>query len=741
MSAPQNSVNHTNLFYQAVLHLFGKLVKAADESDPPPLPRTVLDKYMTELYRFHLWGDEFSESNIDLDRHLANSAKLHDNVLLILEQLSRALRLDLVQALAPRLVPDEALNDAINNVALLQTSISKYDERVNDGDLDWDNESLAGSESSNPSWESILDDIIIYIDCLMDLLDVLNSPTLGTVSGQNPSSGETKDHNYSENPDPDASAVAGNAKNYCLKVSIKSQSDPDNCTPGASQWKSSHGSFSISDQYLSSVPTNMKDQPWMWVLGDAIILVSFPQTYYPAKEDISGTPLQQSITRRLEMSREKAALSIYELALVVFEECLNTPYDSSSSKSEEIQRLTINKYFEAIGALTDQHHRSFQHVWQWTQKASILYRAKKLKNINDSHLDLQHLATESDARTLLEVERIIHELIFMIDTQKQHLKALSRFCNHVKDILDPEEDRKGGHEPETTRDEFAISLDGAIAVLNRGQNPLTEKKPVECLLKPPDKTKTQSERLGGKRTKNETKENKNTKQGLEKELLHKLDDGHSKPSIDLLIPFNLNSQEVLLEFQDRIDELEGLKKGAESTFLSIKHLLDLKKQQADVVAAWESVKQAERALLQARKLQILTMAAFLFLPLCFVASIYGMNTGNDPITLVRQSGSMILVPSAIILVTTICFFHSLKESRAFGKALFTYIWRWIKSQIYWILHEIREGWSSSSTRVRKTAEETIQKIKQDMERIRNTQRRKVEGKGKRRRARSGVNEE
>ncbi|KAK4162354.1 hypothetical protein QBC43DRAFT_336412 [Cladorrhinum sp. PSN259] len=169
------NLGHASLFYRAILHLFGKLVQAAKELNPPELPRTLVDNYAAELYRLYLWGDGFSTSDGELDKNLTKSVNLRDSVLLILEQLSRALRFDLMQLLSGSILPNSTLDEALNNLDSLQNFICDI-ESSNDVDPEWDEESLASSENSEQSGEGILEDIITYIDCLMDLNDALESP-------------------------------------------------------------------------------------------------------------------------------------------------------------------------------------------------------------------------------------------------------------------------------------------------------------------------------------------------------------------------------------------------------------------------------------------------------------------------------------------------------------------------------------------------------------------------------------
>ncbi|CAM1509028.1 Fc.00g027670.m01.CDS01 [Cosmosporella sp. VM-42] len=101
----------------------------------------------------------------------------------------------------------------------------------------------------------------------------------------------------------------------------------------------------------------------------------------------------------------------------------------------------------------------------------------------------------------------------------------------------------------------------------------------------------------------------------------------NKKKLVRLQTFTKNVDEILEEADDHIEELEGLHKSAESVCKGLEHLLALKQQQASVVQAWEAIRQGEQAVKQGRAIMIFTIITIIFLPLAFMAAIFGMN--ND----------------------------------------------------------------------------------------------------------------
>lgn len=267
---------------------------------------------------------------------------------------------------------------------------------------------------------------------------------------------------------------------------------------------------------------------------------------------------------------------------------------------------------------TNQHTISFQHVWHWTQKASAVYRSKS-KFVDSSDLHVPLLDIHPEGKLQREVKDIIDELDIMINVHKKQKEVIRRFCKHVERILDPE-----GRWP-----------DGAD---HHDQQPH---------LRAPPNT------------------NNNTFSGPSFSARYE-ESAKRKERRDQLCWFRMQSHELLAEVDDRLDELEGLKKGAESTatsvssssfrltglaasltiFLQVNDLLSLKQQQASVVQAWESVKQAEEAVRQGRAIMMFTVITIIFvskqkfsrsiwwstkasntiqLPMSFISSIFGMN--------------------------------------------------------------------------------------------------------------------
>lgn len=73
----------------------------------------------------------------------------------------------------------------------------------------------------------------------------------------------------------------------------------------------------------------MVDQLWMWVLDEQTIITSFPRRYGYNKYDLHG--IHKSIRNRLASARKNQIRSIFDVALVVLDECSNTFFDRTKT--------------------------------------------------------------------------------------------------------------------------------------------------------------------------------------------------------------------------------------------------------------------------------------------------------------------------------------------------------------------------------------------------------------------------
>lgn len=89
----------------------------------------------------------------------------------------------------------------------------------------------------------------------------------------------------------------------------------------------------------------MVDQLWMWILDANTIITCFPKRYGTNKHDASG--VHKSVRTRIGDKRHHQVRSVFDLALIIFEECSSTFFDRT--KTSDKQPQVLDAFSEAIG--------------------------------------------------------------------------------------------------------------------------------------------------------------------------------------------------------------------------------------------------------------------------------------------------------------------------------------------------------------------------------------------------------
>ncbi|UPK96270.1 hypothetical protein LCI18_007205 [Fusarium solani-melongenae] len=132
----------------------------------------------SESERFFLWGDGVSVTDGQLDKALATSSELYQTTLSALYELGSIINDDLVRAAAP--------TGPVNHLAgsrELRLLLREASAILDTSNATGDSEGLSDDENGPHSLEDVLDDMVTYIDCLMDLSLALESTLAYSESG------------------------------------------------------------------------------------------------------------------------------------------------------------------------------------------------------------------------------------------------------------------------------------------------------------------------------------------------------------------------------------------------------------------------------------------------------------------------------------------------------------------------------------------------------------------------------
>lgn len=126
------------------------------------------------------------------------------------------------------------------------------------------------------------------------------------------------------------------------------------------------------------------------------------------------------------------------------------------------------------------------------------------------------------------------------------------------------------------------------------------------------------------------------------------------------------------------EQLDGMLKSAQAAQKAFKELLDMKQKQANIVEAHLAREQTEVAADQSRSVMIFTIFTIIFLPLSFIASVFGINSrewssngGSGYLPLQQIFTYMISISLAVIVIALLVAFS--RHTRRLAQKL----WRWV----------------------------------------------------------------
>lgn len=144
----------------------------------------------------------------------------------------------------------------------------------------------------------------------------------------------------------------------------------------------------------------MVDQLWMWILDANTVITCFPKRYGVSKHDASG--VHKMVQTRLGDKRQPQVRSVFDLALIIFEECSITFFDRTKT-SEQPQ--VLHDFSNAIRSVVSQtcFHNGMTLLQQVILTLNVYYSSTgRLLPLEACGVGLRKRATYTDLAATLQ---------------------------------------------------------------------------------------------------------------------------------------------------------------------------------------------------------------------------------------------------------------------------------------------------------------------------------------------------
>ncbi|RYP08495.1 hypothetical protein DL765_008754 [Monosporascus sp. GIB2] len=164
----------------------------------------------------------------------------------------------------------------------------------------------------------------------------------------------------------------------------------------------------------------------MWILDHNTIITCFPKRY-GVDHDLSG--VNEAVRMRLREVRHFR--SVFDIALIVLDECSNTFFSRMKDATE--QPRVLDAFSEAIKNVKQKQSDQFEKLWDWINQSRKVNRQERY----DPDLRAPTFDPGEEGELDKEVEDIVEELEMMISISKTHLEICEKFIKQARKMLEP----------------------------------------------------------------------------------------------------------------------------------------------------------------------------------------------------------------------------------------------------------------------------------------------------------------
>ncbi|KAE9371635.1 hypothetical protein N431DRAFT_441610 [Stipitochalara longipes BDJ] len=319
----------------------------------------------------------------------------------------------------------------------------------------------------------------------------------------------------------------------------------------------------------------MVDQLWLYILDDNTIISFFPRRWGRNKPDFSG--VHRGIRSRLEHLRPGEIQSVYDLALIIMNQCSTVFFDRTKPADARPQVLDI--FANAIADVSEMKTIAFEGFWRHLDNMHL--NSPQLTNIEAIEASARiYLDVNPEGMLLREAHDIMDELRMMARIYFHQLRVTKHFSKNLHDLNE--------QEAPLTSKELLQELNRNLEGINSRQTGAKLDSDMHTIVPRADK---------------------------EVARLH-------RPIPDGTL-YRVRS--LLEDLEIRLNELQDLEESTKEITEHLKALLDLKQQQASIIEAKSALARADESVTQGRAIVMFTIITIIFLPLSFMSSLFGMN--------------------------------------------------------------------------------------------------------------------
>lgn len=303
----------------------------------------------------------------------------------------------------------------------------------------------------------------------------------------------------------------------------------------------------------------MVDQLWLWILDGNTIITSFPRRWGRNKPDPSG--VHKSLRDRLENTAEEEIQSIYDLALIIIDQCSRVFFDRTKPLDQRPEVMDL--FASVIGNVTEHTTIAYESFWRNMEIRAM----KSVPSGTIGTTNHKYLNINPEGMLLRESQDVAEELQMMLKIYNQQLHVVRDFRKILGHM-----NGESKNETDEVRTLIKLLRQNALTTAENGKPAMTFE----------DKTVVPESTIQ-------------------------------------------EANDLLELIRNRKAEIQELEDAALRTTQQLQGLLSLKQQQASIIEAKAALARADESVKQGRAIMAFTLVTIFFLPLGFMAAFFGMN--------------------------------------------------------------------------------------------------------------------